>query len=85
MVEKYETPEYEVIDITKLKAEVEKLKKDLVIANGNITQLISALKLKVDKADIISQINISPEGILIDGKKIHITSETMIDDKLKYK
>jgi hypothetical protein len=34
----------------------------------------------VSKDDIINQINLSTEGILIDGQKIHITGETTIDD-----
>ena len=36
--------------------------------------------LKVDKNDVIHQINVSTEGILIDGGKTHITGQTTIDN-----
>lgn len=85
MIEKYETPEYETVEVTKLKAEVKKLKKALATTNSTVTKLLSNLEQKVDKNDVINQINISTEEILISGKKIHITSETMINDKLKHK
>ncbi|MFT9003787.1 MAG: hypothetical protein ABF991_03665 [Liquorilactobacillus hordei] len=81
MIKKYETSEYEVVDIAKLKAKVEQLKTDLAVANLRISKLINAIELKVDKADIINQINISPEGVLIDGKKIHVTEKTVIDNE----
>ncbi|WP_161655446.1 phage tail spike protein [Heyndrickxia coagulans] len=34
----------------------------------------------VSKNDVINQINVSTEGILIDGKKVHITGQTAIDN-----
>src|SRR5690606_15168670 len=36
--------------------------------------------LRVMKGDVINQINISTESILIDGKRIHITGQTTIDN-----
>ncbi|MEI4282492.1 carbohydrate binding domain-containing protein, partial [Tetragenococcus halophilus] len=38
------------------------------------------IKSKVDKDGVISQINQSSEGVLIDGAKHHITGETKIDN-----
>lgn len=68
-------------EIAKLKEEIEQLKDDLAVANKNITGIVSALKLKADKADIIKQINISSKGVSIDGEKIHITAKTAIDNE----
>ena len=79
---KAETSEYEVVEISKLKAEIEQLKMDLATTNSTVAKLLSSLEQKVDKSDVINQINISMESILIDGKKIHITSENMINDKV---
>lgn len=75
------TKKYEAVDIAKLKTEVEQLRTDLAVTNNSIAQLFNVLELKADKADIISQINISPEGVLIDGKKIHVTAKTVIDNE----
>ncbi|MGV9196418.1 phage tail spike protein [Arcanobacterium canis] len=36
--------------------------------------------LRATKGDLIAQINVSPETILIDGKRIHITGTTIIDN-----
>ncbi|MDK1716639.1 gp58-like family protein [Dellaglioa algida] len=47
---------------------------------GQITLLKNDINLRVQKGDVINQINISPEGILIDGKKTHITGQTTIDN-----
>ena len=47
---------------------------------SQITQLADDINLRVQKGDVVNQINISPEGILIDGKKIHITGQTRIDN-----
>lgn len=51
----------------------EKTKASLALLQDNIN-------LKVDKDKVISQINLSPEEILIDGKKTHITNQTIIDN-----
>lgn len=47
---------------------------------SQITQLANNINLRVSKGDVINQINISTEGILIDGSKTHITGTTTIDD-----
>lgn len=38
------------------------------------------INLRVKAGDVVNQINISPESILIDGKKVHITGQTTIDN-----
>lgn len=50
------------------------------ISSTQITQLTDLINLRVQKGDVINQINISPEGILIAGQKIHITGQTSIDN-----
>lgn len=55
-----------------------------IVNKSQITQTIDNINLsvqgKADKDKIISQINISKEGILIDGAKNHITGQTTIDN-----
>lgn len=46
---------------------------------SQISQLADNINLRVKENDVVNQINISTEGILIDGKKVHITGQTMID------
>lgn len=48
--------------------------------NSQISQLSNDINLRVQKNDVINQINVSTEGILIDGKKVHITGQTTIDN-----
>jgi len=55
-------------------------KADQSWVSSQISQLSNAINLRVEKDKIINQINISTEGILIDGKKIHITGQTTIDN-----
>lgn len=50
------------------------------ITSSQITQLSDTINLKVEKNDVINQINISTEGILIAGNKIRITGTTTIDN-----
>lgn len=50
------------------------------LGSSQITQLQDAINLRVTKDQVINQINISPEGILIDGRKVHITGQTSIDN-----
>lgn len=50
--------------------------------NSSISQLANNINLKVDKNDVVNQINISDEEILIQGNKIHLTGETIIDDAI---
>ena len=47
---------------------------------SQITQLANDINLRIKQNDVINQINISTEGILIDGKKVHITGQTTIDN-----
>ncbi|WP_331640894.1 gp58-like family protein [Cerasibacillus sp.] len=47
---------------------------------SQITQLSNAINLRVQKGDVINQINISDESILIAGRRIHITGQTTIDN-----
>lgn len=50
------------------------------ITSSQITQLADQINLKVDKNGVIAQINVSSEGVLIDGKHVHITGVTTIDN-----
>lgn len=50
------------------------------ITSSQITQLADQINLKVDKNGVIAQINVSSEGVLIDGKYVHITGTTTIDN-----
>lgn len=52
--------------------------KDVSNIQSQITQLSTNINLKVEKNDVVNQINISTEGVLIAGKKIQITGETYI-------
>ena len=49
---------------------------------GAITALQDAVELRVMKDGIITAINVSPEIITIDGKFIHITGTTLIDNNV---
>lgn len=58
---------------------------DLIIrrdsaTKSQITQLTNDINLRVEKDKIVNQINISSEGILIAGQKVHITGQTSIDN-----
>lgn len=52
--------------------------KDVSNIQSQITQLSDSINLRVEKNDVVNQINISTEGVLIAGKKIQITGETYI-------
>lgn len=47
-----------------------------------LVQLVDALELRVRSGELISKINMSPETITIDGKYIHLTGNTVIDNNL---
>ena len=47
-----------------------------------LVQLEDAINLRVRKDDVINQINISPESILIDGSKVHVTGDTVFDNNV---
>lgn len=44
------------------------------------TQTDREINLRVKEGDVVNQINVSDEGILIDGSKLHITASTSIDN-----
>ena len=44
-----------------------------------LTQLKDAVDLRVKKGEVISEINLSPEGATINGKYLHITGDTKFD------
>lgn len=48
--------------------------------SSEIVQTKAMINLRVQKGDVINQINISPESILIAGQKVHITGQTHIDN-----
>ncbi|MGG4039890.1 beta strand repeat-containing protein [Heyndrickxia ginsengihumi] len=47
---------------------------------SQISQLSDDINLRVQKNDVINQINVSTESILISGNKVHITGQTTIDN-----
>lgn len=47
-----------------------------------LTQLNDAINLRVKEGDVINQINVSPESILIDGAKVHVTGDTLFDNNI---
>lgn len=47
-----------------------------------LVQLQDDINLRVKKGDVINQINVSDESILIDGKKVHITGDTVFDNNV---
>ncbi len=44
-----------------------------------ITQLVDGINARVEKGDVINQINLTAEGTTIDGKYLHITGETLFE------
>ena len=48
----------------------------------SLVQLADAMEMRVRSGEIISKINMSPETITIDGKYVHITGNTVIDNNL---
>ena len=44
------------------------------------TQLQDAINLKVQKGDVINQINVSPTTTTINGKYLHVTGQTVFDN-----
>ena len=47
-----------------------------------ITQIYNGLQLKVNQGDVVSAINVSPWGVRIDGRLLHITGNTQIDGSI---
>lgn len=56
------------------------VKSNLDGVSSKLTQLAGDIDLRVTKAGVISQINVSPETILIAGNRIHLSGQTTIDD-----
>ncbi|MFY8330693.1 hypothetical protein [Vagococcus carniphilus] len=46
---------------------------------GQINVLSNNINLKVDKNNVVAQINLSPETIRLDAKKIHLSGTSLID------
>ncbi|WAA10845.1 phage tail protein [Fervidibacillus albus] len=65
---------------TGLQSTVSNVQNEISEVNSQITQLSNDINLRVKKDDVINQINLSTEGILIDGAKVHINGETTIDN-----
>ncbi|WHQ78073.1 gp58-like family protein [Latilactobacillus curvatus] len=66
--------------ITQLAGQITSVVGDVSANSSQITQMKADINLRVKAGDVVNQINISPEGILIDGKKVHITGQTTIDN-----
>lgn len=49
---------------------------------SSISMLQDDILLAVKKDDVINAINVSTEGIVIDGKKVHITGDTVFDNNV---
>lgn len=64
-----------VSSVAVLDGEVKKQSSDII-------QLSNSISLAVQKNDVINQINVSTEGILIEGDNIHISGKTVIDDAI---
>jgi predicted nucleic acid-binding Zn-ribbon protein len=64
--------------ITNIVTELNKAPEDS--AYSSIAQLLDNINLRVQKDDVINQINISTEDIQISGEKIHVTGETLFDN-----
>ena len=47
-----------------------------------ITQLYNGLQLKVNQGNVVSAINVSPWGVRIDGRLLHITGNTQFDGSI---
>lgn len=62
------------------KTSVDSLAGKMANAESTIDLLHNNIKLKVDEDGVIASINVSPEGIRIDGNRHHITGQTLIDD-----
>lgn len=64
---------------------INELRHEIHLLNTKVAQLTGELQLKVDKTDIVNQINISQEGIRISGDKIAINQDSMITENIKMK
>lgn len=58
---------------------------NLMLAKANysaIAQMSDAINLRVQKGDVINQINLSPTTTTIDGKYLHVTGQTVFDNNV---
>lgn len=58
---------------------------NLMLAKANysaIAQMTDAINLRVQKGDVINQINVSPTTTTIDGKYLHVTGQTVFDNNV---
>lgn len=58
---------------------------NLMLAKANysaIAQMQDAINLRVQKGDVINQINVSPTTTTIDGKYLHVTGQTVFDNNV---
>ncbi len=65
---------------TQMAGQITQTIKDVDGNKSQITQLKSDINLRVEKANVIAQINLSPEAILIQAKRIHLSGESLIDN-----
>lgn len=66
--------------VTQLAGQITSVVGDVSTNSSQITQMKADINLRVKAGDVVNQINISPEGILIAGQKVHITGQTRIDN-----
>lgn len=58
---------------------------NLMLAKANysaIAQMTDAINLRVQKGDVINQINLSPTTTTINGKYLHVTGQTVFDNNV---
>lgn len=58
---------------------------NLMLAKANysaIAQMTDAINLRVQKGDVINQINVSPTTTTINGKYLHVTGQTVFDNNV---
>lgn len=58
---------------------------NLMLAKANysaIAQMTDAINLRVQKGDVINQINLSPTTTKINGKYLHVTGQTVFDNNV---
>lgn len=62
---------------------VYELKNEIQMLRAELAQLKGTVNLKVDKTDIVNQINVSQEGIRINADKIEISSNAISNAHIK--
>lgn len=69
-----------VTDLSKAKTDLTNTKKKVDSNYTAILQNQNDIALRVKTGELIQQINLSEEGVAINGSKVHITGETVFDD-----